>query len=297
MSNLNDPVKLFSELLGGPLGSLISSVGKGVGEAQAALDHGALAQTLDLYDYSKDGDRSPEALTLINLARSLGYQPTFYAIPETEVEAQISLSMDIKPEQSSPVAGMVLSKYAINATPLNAGNVNRFGLQSNAMAKMKFKIVPVPPSAGVSELRVIPDLTPRVWNESTRLFIETLGFTYELRDVNGHVITSHDLDLDGHSIVSHIPAGATIASTNTPLVITIDVQFVEVPELIGMAWSAGAKQLIEEPGFSFELKDVDGQSVTDDDADGYPITGQSPAAGSFASTNNPIVVTVDVNAF
>lgn len=297
MSNLNDPVKLFSELLGGPLGSLISSVGQGVGEAQAALDHGALTQTLDLYDFSKDEDRSPEALTLINLARSIGYQPTFYAIPETEVEAQISLSMDIKPQQGSAVAGLPLSRFAINATPLNAGNVNRFGLQSNAMAKMKFKIVPVPPSGGVSELRVIPDLTPRIWNEETRLFIQGIGFTYELRDIHGLVITQHDLDLDNHAIVSHIPAGATITSTNTSVVITINVEFRQVPNLNGLNWGAEPIQMIEEQGLAFEVRDVDGQSVSSDDADGYPIVGQSPAAGSFINTNDPVVVTVDVNAF
>ena len=295
MSNPN--VQLFSELLGGPLGELISSVGRGVGEAQAALDHGALMQTLDLYDISKDEDRSPEELNLINLVRALGYQPTFYAIPETEVEAQISLSMDIKSEQTSPVGGFALSKYKINATPLNAGNVNRFGLQANAMAKLKFKIVPVPPNSGVSELRVIPDLTVLPWDEAREL-LQNLGLTYELRDVHGRVITSYDLELDGHPVASHLPIAGSVSSTNTPLVITIDVQFKEVPDITGAMWWQGTRDLLFAAGFGFyELRDVDGNVITDVDADAYPVTAQSPAAGNIANTNYPVIVTVDVNAF
>ena len=165
MSDTTNPIQLFSELLSSPLGQLISSVGQGVGDAQAALDQGALQQTLDIYDFSKDDERSNEELALINLIREMGYQPTFYTIPETEVEAQISLSLDLKAEQSAPTIGYTLSKYKVNATPLNAGNMNRYGLQADAMAKLKFKIVPVPPPPGSEELRLVPDFNGKFWND------------------------------------------------------------------------------------------------------------------------------------
>ncbi|MNK05427.1 PASTA domain protein [compost metagenome] len=297
MSNLNDPVKLFSELLGGPLGELISSVGKGVGEAQAALDHGALMQTLDLYDLSKDELRSADELKLINLVRGMGYQPTFYAIPETEVEAQISLSLDIKPAQTSAVAGVPLSKYAINATPLNAGNVNRFGLQSNAMAKLKFKIVPVPPNSGVAELRVVPDLTTKFWSEENRQLLQNLGFSYELRDVNNVLITNIELVNEDDVILSQTPAAGNVVNLNTPLVLTLDLALLTVPDLTGMMLSEEALELINNSGFYYQLRDVDGQPTTYQEADSYPIVGQSPEAGSIAGSNNPIIVTVDLNAF
>jgi hypothetical protein len=218
MSNPNNPVQLFSELLGGPLGELISCVGQGVGDAQAALDHGALQQTLDIYDLSKDELRSPEELQLLNLIRGMGYQPTFYTIPETEVEAQISLSLDLKSEQSTPVGGYTLSKYKINATPLNAGNVNRFGLQANAMAKLKFKIVPVPPNPGVSELRLVPDLTIKTWTETTRELIENLRFTYELRDADDDLITDEDSVL-GYGIYEQNLVAGTVATIDTKLIL------------------------------------------------------------------------------
>lgn len=217
MSNSNDPVKLFSELLGGPLGELISSIGKGVGDAQAALDEGALRQTLELYDMSKDSERTADELKLLNLIRGMGYQPTFYTIPETEVEAQISLSLDLKSEQTSPIGGHSLSKYAINATPLNAGNINRFGLQSNAMAKLKFKVVPVPPPTSVSEVRIVPNLVNRVWNAQTKELILNLGFTFELRNAQDTVITEQEAE--GQTIQGQNQDPGAITSVNSPLIL------------------------------------------------------------------------------
>lgn len=225
MSNTNNPVQLFSELLGGPLGELISSVGQGVGDAQAALDQGALLQTLDIYDISKDEDRSAEELNLVNLIREMGYQPTFYSIPETEVEAQISLSLDLKSEQSTPAAGYTLSKYKVNATPLNAGNMNRYGIQADAMAKLKFKIVPVPPPPGSADLRLVPDLTVNLWNTTTKETLQKLGFIYELRDENDDLITNED-DFDGYVIQEQTPVAGTISKTGNLLVLKL-VEYTE----------------------------------------------------------------------
>ncbi len=218
MSNTNNPVQLFSELLGGPLGELISSVGQGVGDAQAALDKGALQQTMDIYDISKDEDRSNEELNLVNLIREMGYQPTFYSIPETEVEAQISLSLDLKSEQSTPSNGYTLSKYKVNATPLNAGNMNRYGIQADAMAKLKFKIVPVPPPPGSADLRLVPDLNR--WNESTKETILRLGFAYELRYEDDELITDEE-GLDGYDIVEQTPIAGTISKAGNLLVLKL----------------------------------------------------------------------------
>jgi hypothetical protein len=218
MSNTNNPVQLFSELLGGPLGELISSVGQGVGDAQAALDQGALQQTLDIYDISKDEDRSTEELNLVNLIREMGYQPTFYSIPETEVEAQISLSLDLKSEQSTPAAGYTLSKYKVNATPLNAGNMNRYGIQADAMAKLKFKIVPVPPPPGSADLRLVPDFDR--WNEETKAMIQRLGFIYELRAEDDTLITDEE-GLDDYIVQEQTPVAGTISKTGNLLVLKI----------------------------------------------------------------------------
>lgn len=290
MSESTNPVKLFSELLGGPLGELISSVGQGVGDAQAALDQGALQQTLELYDLSKDEDRTDEELKLVNLIRGMGYQPTFYAIPETEVEAQISLSLDLKSEQSSPIGGYALSKYKINATPLNAGNVNRFGLQANAMAKLKFKIVAVPPNANLGELRIVPDFSSKNWDDETKELIQNLGFTYEFRTPDGELITNETL-VAGLPIATQTPLAAEIINTsNTILVLTFS-EIRVVPDFSSMHWNEETKELIQDRGISYELRTPDSALITDEEtAEGSPITGQTPEAGTFVNTTSAVLV-------
>jgi hypothetical protein len=226
MSDTNNPIQLFSELLTSPLGDLITSVGQGVGEAQAALDQGALQQTLDIYDISKDSERTEEEMNLLNLIREMGYQPTFYAIPETEVEAQISLSMDLKSEQpaTTQTSGYSVSKYKINAAPLNAGNMNRYGLQANAMAKLKFKIVPVPPPQGSADLRLVPDFYGKSWNQTTKEMIENLGFLFELRDDANDAVITEDDALD-YPISTQSPASGTISKVGNLLVLHISTTF------------------------------------------------------------------------
>ncbi len=295
MSNTNNPVQLFSELLGGPLGDLISSVGQGIGDAQAALDQGALQQTLEIYDISKDEDRTEEELKLLGMIREMGYQPTFYTIPETEVEAQISLSLDLKSEQSSPVGGYALSKYKINATPMNAGNVNRFGVQANAMAKLKFKIVPVPPPQNISEIRNVPDLSNFEWNDETKAMIQNLGFSYELRTPDGTLITDESL-VEGLYPWTQTPLPETIANTSKTI---LTIRFSEIrviPDLSGKNWNDETRGIIQNLGISYELKTPDGTTITDElTAEGFPVTGQTPASGTFINTQNTILkVTVTI---
>lgn len=295
MSDTNNPVQLFSELLGGPLGELISSVGQGVGDAQAALDQGALEQTLEIYDLSKDETRPTEELKLLTLIREIGYQPTFYTIPETEVEAQISLSLDLKSQQTSPVGGYPLSKYKVNATPLNAGNVNRFGLQSNAMAKLKFKIVPVPPPQNISEIRNIPDLSSSDWGDETRELIQNLGFTYELRTPEGTLVTDEEIAV-GSPIIGQIPDAGTIANTTTTVLVLPVPEVRVVPDLSTRDWNVETKTLVQNPGFTYELRTPDGTLITDETtAEGSPITGQVPAAGTIVNiTSTALVLTVTI---
>ncbi len=294
MSDTNNPVQLFSELLGGSLGDLISSVGHGVGEAQAALDQGALQQTLDIYDLSKDEERSSEELQLVNLIRAMGYQPTFYAIPETEVEAQISLSMNLNPQPVSAIGSVPISKYKVNATPMNAGNVNRFGLQANAMAKLKFKIVPVPPSQGTADLRIVPDFSDSVWDEDTKALIQNLGFTYELRTPEGDLITDEEL-IEGLFVYRQSLDAGTIANISNDVLVLNFYEIRVIPDLSDTNWGTTVRDLIENLQISYEIRTPDGTLMEEHDVVGEPITGQTPAAGTFVDTTSALlVVTVTI---
>ncbi len=198
---MSNQIDHFRELLANPLGDLISSVGRGVGEAQAALDAGSLEQTLEIY--REDKGRADDVKQTIKLLREIGYQPTFYVIPETEVEAQVSISMMLSgDQQQSALQKAAHARYKMLATPVNAGNVNKYNLHSQAVAKIKFKIVPVPPAAGVSEMRIVPDLTGETYDAAKNL-LDSLRLSYELSDDS----------LDDGVIETISPAKGTIIST------------------------------------------------------------------------------------
>lgn len=197
---MNNQIDHFRELLANPLGDLISSVGRGVGEAQAALDAGSLEQTLEIY--REDTDRTDDAKQTVQLLREIGYQPTFYVIPETEVEAQVSISMMLSgDQQQSALQKAPHARFKMLAMPVNAGNVNKYNLQAQAVAKIKFKIVPVPPASGVAEMRIVPNLTGKTYEEAKTL-LDSLRLSYELSEDS----------LDDGVIETFTPAKDTIMS-------------------------------------------------------------------------------------
>jgi hypothetical protein len=191
----NNSLDFMKDVLATPLGELISSIGEGVADAQAALDAGSLAQTLAIY--SEGGDE------LLTQLRDIGYQPTFYALPETEVEATISLALSgTAPTTSGPLQS--LTKKVIGATkvyvsPLNASNTNKFNMNVNAATKLKFKIVPVPPAAAVADIRVAPTLDALSLEDATELLLQ-FGLEIEVLTDSG----------DGLGVKNQIPDAGTI---------------------------------------------------------------------------------------
>ena len=164
---------LMEEVLASPLGDIIASVGEGVAEAQRALDEGSIATTLRIYQ--EGGDE------LYKTLREIGYQPTFYTLPETTGEVNISLRLSgssgsgantpsrrtAQPVLPATTRAAALSAGHIRAlkpaarvrpyaTPVDAGFANKYNYSATAAAKLTFKIVPVPPPAGMDEMRPVP---------------------------------------------------------------------------------------------------------------------------------------------
>lgn len=166
---MSDFRKLAQDIGSAPLGDLISSVGKGVAEAQAALDAGSLEQTLALYDQGDD---------LQKVMRETGYRPTFYTIPETEGELKLSMTITgrsaARPPAPAPTTATVTSNALsstallarsrmiapkIYAAPVDGRYQNSFNYSSQVSATIKFKIVAVPPPTQAEEARVVPDFS------------------------------------------------------------------------------------------------------------------------------------------
>lgn len=146
----NNSYDFIKDAFAAPLGDFIASIGKGVGEAQAALDAGSLRQTLELYN--GDPDNIDEVLQLL---RQIGYQPTFYTIPKTTAKAKIALSISQKRNTIQPNNRQFL--MTMYATPVNATTANTYNMDLNMSAEIQFDIVPVPPSE-LSLVRVMPQI-------------------------------------------------------------------------------------------------------------------------------------------
>ncbi|MDI9340387.1 MAG: PASTA domain-containing protein [Sediminibacterium sp.] len=196
----------MKDVLAAPLGDIISSVGTGVAEAQAALDAASLSQTLAIYNTSNSDETT-------SLLRNIGYQPTFYALPETEVEAQITLALSMSESYSGNPSGLQNNgriKTRIYATPANATVTNTFNLNVNAFSKIKFKIVPVPPPNDTAEMRVVPDIKNKTIEEAEEL-LNQLGLKISVTGTP-----------PGSAVITQqVPAAGSILKAGESITITV----------------------------------------------------------------------------
>ena len=197
-------IKPLLEALSCPLGELIASVGRGVAEAQRELDHASLATLQDVYARG-DG--------LFGKLQKIGYRPTWYHIPEAEGDLQIALTISGNEASggagTTPPAGAARSKVKLYATPVDAGYASRFGYTLNASSRVKFKIVPVPPSNAADALLAMPALTGLTLSEA-RARLSLLGITGTLPSA-----------ADSAVVTSQQPAPGTLLGSNTPVTVGV----------------------------------------------------------------------------
>lgn len=177
---------LMNDGFSAPLGSVIAAVGRGVAEAQQALDQASLAQTLAIYQ--AEGE-SAEALL-----RDIGYRPTFYVLPETTCEVQLSMRIGGSggPDGSAAAEPGQLGSARTYVTPVDAGFANRYGFQIQAAARLSFKIVPVPSPAALDDLRPMPDLVGRPADAAVQA-LQGLDLTARVLDTDGAAVAQADL--------------------------------------------------------------------------------------------------------
>lgn len=118
----------MDEVLISPLASMVREISAGVADAQRALDAAALATQSQLAKEHPDLDK-------------LGYQVTWYQIPEAEVEMRMALHFEKKNAQSA--ARMYVA-------PFNTKYRNTFSFTADGSSTLKLKIVPVPPQGGTT---------------------------------------------------------------------------------------------------------------------------------------------------
>jgi hypothetical protein len=167
----NDATKFLSEIFSIPIGDMIASVGQGVATAQAALDEASIKATLEIYSTSGD-----EGLRLL---RSIGYQPTFYAIPRASGKMSVALSMFSETTSTG-------SQLRLMASPINPSISNKYGFTGTASAEVTFDIVPVPAN---EQIRQTPGLVGLPADQAATT-LQELGLDAAFVDSSGTAVAT-----------------------------------------------------------------------------------------------------------
>ena len=188
------------DTLSAPLGDLIASVGKGVAEAQRAMDAATIASFREIYE-----EGGPEFASSL---RAIGYQPTWYRIPKAEAEIAVSLTI--------AGGGHGEGRLRMYATPVDATFTNRFEYNVQATSRVRITIVPVPAAGPAAELRFMPRVLQSSFLDAARA-LEARGIAYAVEgqarpDTSALVVRS------SHAEGEVVAGGTTVRLQLTSLV-------------------------------------------------------------------------------
>lgn len=193
----------LTDSLSAPLGDLIASVGRGVAEAQRAMDQSTIAAYRELLNgVGQD----------LEELRRFGFQPTWYRIPEVEAQLTVTLSVSGQGVQSG--SGTSSSgPLRLYAAPVDASYVNRYEFDLQASSRLRFKIVPVPPSPQASDVKVVPELPVRF--ADARALLNQRGIPFVVQTADGRT------PADGDEVVSTEPRAREILMTGESVTLVL----------------------------------------------------------------------------
>lgn len=157
------------DVLSAPLGDLIANIGRGVADAQQAMDRATLEQLERLYTSNEE---------FASRLRDLGYRPTWYHIPSAEAELQVALKLSGTVDYSSGSGKRALRAFA---APVDASYRNTYDYDVSAASTIKFTIVPIPEPAQLEARGVVPELTDMQVADAEAL-LTRLGIPYRMAD-------------------------------------------------------------------------------------------------------------------
>lgn len=112
-----------NEILISPLASMVRELSASVAAAQRELDAAALQSQTQLATEHPD-------------LQALGYQVTWYQIPEAQVEMRMTVHFEQKTANAPP---------RLYVAPFNTKYRNTQGFTADGSSTLKLRIVPVPP--------------------------------------------------------------------------------------------------------------------------------------------------------
>jgi hypothetical protein len=116
-----------------------SAVGRSVADAQRSIDVRSIEHFSAIYHRSVAG---------FEPLRSIGYQPTWYQIPEAAAEVALALTAH---ESRTRTASSPPRRREMCVLPVDAGYQSRFSYQLSTASSLTFRIVPIPLPAVVAQ--------------------------------------------------------------------------------------------------------------------------------------------------
>jgi hypothetical protein len=148
----NGTLKNVTEVFSSPIESLIVALGRGIAEAQTALDRNSIQAQQEL-------DADP-------VLSSHGLQATWYQFPKVDLELKLALTVveeGSAPQAPATRAGLALSKlpapHRLVAQPVSAAYQNHFNYNAAASSTIRLSIVPVPPPRSGDQSALPPRLS------------------------------------------------------------------------------------------------------------------------------------------
>ena len=209
-----NPLEQAVEVFSAPIEGVIVALGKGISEAQAALDRNSIATQSAI-------DADPQL-------SSAGLQATWYQFPR--VDLQLKLALTIAEQQGVaarpvPAALDVVAARPLRlvAQPVSAAYQNHFNYAADAASTITLSIVPVPPPRSGDQTTAPPRMTPdqvRAAALSSRAKFTTA------RDSSGAVVPAASLRFDiNFNAVSrswYVLQYDAANAAATPIVVSVD---------------------------------------------------------------------------
>ncbi len=152
---LETPDIFFDEMT-----EIIVNLGKGIAEAQQALDLNAI--------------QTQEAINEDPEIRATGLMATWYTIPETTFNLKMNYTVALEQNSSAetPPGKEAAPAKKILLSPVNAKYQNYFKVNESMQSELNLKFVPVPPPSAISQVLFAPDLTGLTLDEAKKTIAE-----------------------------------------------------------------------------------------------------------------------------
>ena len=153
--------RVTRDIVNAPLPQMIEKLGKGIAEAQFAMDRNSvkIAQLMAGFKENDHGELEPDDNALVRIKEgepkvsliSLGFVPTFYQFAETNMEVKMSFSMSESREFSVATSGSV-QIYIVTAS-VSASYAQKYQYSAEGSSSIRTRLVSVP-SPVVFEQRI-----------------------------------------------------------------------------------------------------------------------------------------------